>query len=59
LKQEETYQLWTYLVPSWTVDPVLKERSQLLADKKTEPAAGSDKSSETNEMPPLVPLKQN
>jgi hypothetical protein len=59
LKQEETYQQWTYLVPSWTVDPVLKERSQLLADKKTEPAAGSDKSSETNEMPPLVPLKQN
>jgi hypothetical protein len=58
LKQEQAYQQWTYLVPGYAVDPVLKERSQLLAEKKTEPAAGtSDKSSETNEMPPLVPLK--
>jgi hypothetical protein len=58
LKQEQTYKQWTYLVPSYAVDPVLKERSELLAEKKTEPAAGaSDKSSETNEMPPLVPLK--
>ena len=58
MKQEQTYQQWTYLVPGFAVDSVLKERSQLLAEKKTEPAAGaSDKSSETNEMPPLVPLK--
>jgi hypothetical protein len=59
LKQEQTYQQWTYLVPSYAVDPVLKERSELLAEKKTQPAAGaSDKSSETNEMPPVEPLKK-
>jgi len=59
LKQEQSYQQWTYLVPSYAVDPVLKERSELLADKKTEPVAGaSGKSSETNEMPSIEPLKQ-
>lgn len=59
LKQEQGCQQWTYLVPSWTVDPVLKNRSELLAEKKTEPAAGaSDKSAETNEMPPLAPMNQ-
>jgi len=57
LKQEQALQQWTYLVPSWTVDPVLKERSELLAEKKTESANGaSDKSFETNQMPPLEPL---
>ena len=34
LKQEQGYEKWTYLVPAWTVDPVLKERSQLLVEKK-------------------------
>lgn len=59
LKQEQTYQQWTYLMPGWAIDQLLKERSQLLAEKKTEPTAGAaDKSSETNEMPPIEPLKQ-
>jgi hypothetical protein len=57
LKQEQAFEHWTYLVPGWTVDPVLKERSELLEEKKTEPAA-SDKSSETNQMPPLEPLPE-
>jgi hypothetical protein len=56
LKQEQAYQQWTYLVPGWTVDPVLKDRSQLLAEKKTEPPVGSDKSSDTNQMPSIEPL---
>ena len=54
LKQEQSYAQWTYLVPSWTVDPVLKERSQLLAEKKTEPAASGEKPGETTQMP-LMP----
>ena len=37
LKQEEAYQQWTYEVPSWVVDPVLKPRGELLAEKKEEP----------------------
>jgi hypothetical protein len=59
LKQEQAYQQWTYVVPNWTIDPVLKNRSELLADKKTDSAAGANKSSETNQMPPLVPLNGN
>ena len=61
LKQEQSCEQWTYLVPSWTVDPVLKERSELMAEKKTEPASNgaSDKTGETTEMPPLTPLPKN
>jgi hypothetical protein len=54
LKQEQGYQQWTYLIPSWVVDPVLKERGQLLAEKKEEPksAAGvPEKTGETNQTP--------
>ncbi|MBI4327936.1 MAG: hypothetical protein HY674_22120, partial [Chloroflexi bacterium] len=36
LKQEKTYEKWTYLVGKWTVDPVLKERKDFLAEKKEE-----------------------
>lgn len=34
LKQEQGYEHWTYLVPSWVVDPLLKNRVDLLAEKK-------------------------
>jgi hypothetical protein len=37
LKQEKAYESWTYLLPKWNVDPVLKERKDLLAEKKEEP----------------------
>ncbi len=37
LAQEKPYEKWVYLVSSWTLDPVLKERSQLLVEKKEEP----------------------
>jgi len=33
LKQEQGYEHWTYLVPSWVVDPLLKNRGELLAEK--------------------------
>lgn len=59
LKEEQSFQQWTFVVPSWTVDSVLKNRAELLADKKSEPADGNDKASETNQMPPLVPLNPN
>jgi hypothetical protein len=36
LATEKTYEPWTYQVAGWTVDSVLKERSQLLAEKKEE-----------------------
>jgi Domain of unknown function (DUF4340) len=37
LKQDQNYANWTYLVSSWTIDPLLKDRSELLAEKKEEP----------------------
>jgi hypothetical protein len=36
LAQEKGYEKWTYLVSTWTVEPLLKERGQLMAEKKEE-----------------------
>ena len=37
LAQESNCQKWTYLVSSWSLDSLLKNRSQLLVEKKEEP----------------------
>jgi hypothetical protein len=37
LATEKAFEPWTYLVAGWTVDSVLKERAQLLVEKKEEP----------------------
>ena len=37
LAQEQPFQNWTYLVSSWTLDPLLKNRAQLMVEKKEEP----------------------
>jgi len=37
LKSEKAFEKWTYVVSKWTVDPVLKERKDLLLEKKEEP----------------------
>jgi hypothetical protein len=36
LKNEQKLEKWTYLVSKWTVDALLKERKDFLADKKDE-----------------------
>jgi hypothetical protein len=36
LKNEKKFEKWTYLVAKWGVDPILKERKDLLAEKKDE-----------------------
>lgn len=36
LAQEKPLEKWIYLVSSWTVDPLLKDRSQILVEKKAE-----------------------
>ena len=36
LSQEHSYGKWVYLISNWTVDSLLKERAQLLAEKKEE-----------------------
>ena len=50
LKIEQDYTRRTYVVSKWTIDPLLKERKDLLAEKKEEPKA------EDKPLPP-VPLK--
>jgi hypothetical protein len=37
LKAAKAFEKWTYVVSKWTVDPFLKERKDLLAEKKEEP----------------------
>ncbi len=36
LKQEKACEKWTYVVSKWTIDPLLKERKDFLAEKKAE-----------------------
>jgi len=38
LKAYKAHEKWTFIVTKWTVDAFLKERRDLLADKKEEPA---------------------
>lgn len=42
LKQEKAYEKWTYLIARWSVESLLKERKELLVDKKAEAAAAAD-----------------
>jgi hypothetical protein len=43
LEKEKRFENWTYLVSKWTVDSVLKDRSQILAEPK-EPVLDADDS---------------
>jgi hypothetical protein len=57
LAQEKNYEKRVYLVSNWTVDSLLKERGQLLAEKKEEPkkeeTPAPSEGSKTNAPPPL------
>ncbi|HLH53857.1 MAG TPA: DUF4340 domain-containing protein [Verrucomicrobiae bacterium] len=46
LAQEQAFQNWTYLVSSWTLEPLLKTRTQLLVEKKEEPKKDETKKDE-------------
>lgn len=48
--KESTFQKWVYLVPQWTFDALLKDRSQLMVEKKEEPKSDGA----TNALPNLV-----
>lgn len=50
LTAEKAYEPWTYLVASWTVDSIIKERSHFMVEKKEEP-----KKEEGKEEPSPVP----
>ena len=57
LKTEKAFSKWTYVVSKWTVDALLKERKDLLADKKEEAKKDKDKEREDGADLPKVPLK--
>jgi hypothetical protein len=44
LAQEKPYEGWVYFVSSWTVDPVIKERAQLMVTKQEEKKPGTTNS---------------
>lgn len=60
LTQEKSFEKWVYLVSNWTVDSLLKDRAQLLAEKKEEPKKdeppGTTDSSKKEE-PPALPTE--
>ncbi len=56
LAQEKGFEKWVYLVSTWTVDPLLKERPQLLVEKKDE-AKKDDKAAST-EAPKIPELNE-
>jgi hypothetical protein len=51
LKSEQKFGNWIYLVSSWSVEPLLKDRAQLLAEKKPETRAGATNAVEKVEEP--------
>jgi len=58
LNQEKAYEKWTYLVSNWALDALLKERSQLLIEKKEEPKKEEKPTAETKTESPLTPLPE-
>lgn len=50
LKTEQSYGKWTYVVSKWTVDQLLKNRADFLAEKK--PPADTSSQTSTNSPPP-------
>lgn len=54
LAQEKAFEPWVYLVSTWTLDSLLKDRAQLLAEKKEEPK--KDEKSTASVTEPLKPL---
>ena len=55
LKQEKGFEKWTYLVSKWTVDPLLKSRKDLLAEKKDEKSSTTNTTAQPKpEQPPTL-----
>jgi hypothetical protein len=57
LKREESLGQWTYVVNGWLVDPLIRDRAQLMVEKKAEKAA--DAKEDKKEEPALPGLPTN
>ena len=57
LKREEGLGQWTYVVNGWLIDPLIRDRAQLMVEKKTEktdkPAATQEENKEEPALPEL------
>jgi len=62
LKAEKSYEKWTYLVSKWTIDPLFKERKDLLVEKKEEPKPADKPEASATKVPdkpiPAVPAEK-
>jgi len=59
LKKEKAAETWTYIVAKYTVEPILKDRKDLLVDKKVEtakPAGPAGASAPEEDAGPIVPM---
>jgi hypothetical protein len=54
LAQDKTCEPWIYLVSTWSVEPLLKERSQLMVEKKEEPKKEEKPATSALVSPPKV-----
>jgi hypothetical protein len=52
LKTEQAYGQWTYVVSKWTVENLLKERKEFVAEKKEEPKKEETKTAEPIKIEP-------
>lgn len=59
LKNEKSFEKWTYTVAKWTVDNLLKERKDFLAEKKEEPKPDEAKPAEPPKTEPKPPEKSD
>ncbi|HVV72803.1 MAG TPA: DUF4340 domain-containing protein [Verrucomicrobiae bacterium] len=56
LAQEKGLEKWVYLVSSWTLEPLLKDRAQLLVEKKEEPKKETKAASNAESPAAVAPL---
>jgi hypothetical protein len=54
LKREKSYEKWVYTMPKWTVDNLVKDRSQLMVEKKEEPKPEDANPANPSSAPPAL-----
>lgn len=57
LAQEKSLSQWTYVVNGWLIDPLIRDRAQLMVEKKIEKPAGAESKSDT--VPPDSTLQDS
>jgi hypothetical protein len=53
--EETAFAKWTYLLPNWTMESILKKRGELLEAKKEEAAPAKDNATDNSIVPNILP----